>query len=78
MTRNEAKKLGLHKYDNYRSCIRGHRSLRYTSTGNCIACHTIVKNDTLRSVYVRVHQDDVKLLREIVEAMNQARKIVVA
>lgn len=37
--RKEAKALGLKRYSPGYSCVRGHASDRWVSTGDCIACH---------------------------------------
>lgn len=38
MTRNEAKKLNLKRYNNGKPCPHGHLAERFTSTGRCIIC----------------------------------------
>jgi len=38
MTRAEARRRGLVRYDTGEYCRNGHRSERYTATGKCVTC----------------------------------------
>lgn len=45
MKRSEAIKSKIPKYDTGKPCVNGHISLRYTTSGACIACARLIQSD---------------------------------
>lgn len=85
MRRKEAATRGLFKYYTGKLCGRGHDSLRYTKTGQCIACqreynqeigaHVNAVAAQQKLVITRVHPEDEEKIRNYAEALNLARKM---
>lgn len=90
VSRNEAIRAGLFKYNTGKPCQRGHESLRYTSTGQCIECSarrtrsvTVELHEKRRaaragylSVSIEVHPEDLRTVLDFVQALIDARNLM--
>lgn len=81
MNRTEAARAGLTRYDSGKPCRAGHISLRYTSTGNCVACLAAsrkslvqLRNATAQGwprVETNVPKQHLALLRTVVDLLRR-------
>lgn len=83
MTRKEAARLGLKKYNTTKPCIRGHHSARYVNTGACSSCIAVYSREyrerlghdsTHVKIWLRSKKDEKKVLK-FVDALNFDREL---
>ena len=81
-TLKEAKRLKMAKYFTGRPCRKGHRTLRYTNTGACIACISAYARERRNKInqfsfWVQLQdKHDIKAVKEFVDALNMAREFM--
>ena len=80
MKRSEARAANLTKYFTGKLCNRGHDSYRYTATGQCAKCNTEnaakYRNGirpVVKSVTLKVHPDDVEMLKAFATTLGLQR-----
>jgi hypothetical protein len=78
MTRDEALRLGLHKYIDITPCKRGHDSFKYTSSGACVACATAAAKRFNEKKHAAVIEIKVRVLRGDEEAVINTAKALAA
>ncbi len=85
-TRSDAKAGGLKRYWTGIECKNGHKALRFTSTGACMAClsaHRRVRRGKMQNaqaaglvlVSVKAHRDDRAALEAYAAALVMARRL---
>lgn len=67
--RQMAKKFGMARYETGKACIRGHKTERYTSTGQCVEC---VRELNSEAYAVKVRKSLGAPFKITVAAVNEA------
>jgi hypothetical protein len=71
VTRKEALKQGLNRYNAGRQCRFGHSPERYTSNKTCVTCERIRHHGHLTDFKLRVTPPQIKLVERFIEFLDE-------